>query len=147
MLGKGIAPGSLLATEHADLFWPLVASMWVCNAVLLLLNVALAGWPRAWAAVLAVPYRWVFPALVLFAEWRGFIGPFFAGPFFGPFFTAPFFDPSFAAPPVEPFFGTSFAPSFPPFFAAFFTPSFAFFGRPVLRLGTRSSAATSSSSE
>jgi TctA family transporter len=58
----GIQPGPQVMTGHPLLFWGLVASMWIGNLMLVLLNVPFV---RVWARVAAVPYRWVFPALVL----------------------------------------------------------------------------------
>jgi TctA family transporter len=62
MLIKGIAPGPPVLTAHPELFWGLVASMWAGNVMLLVLNLPLVG---LWARLLAVPYRWLAPALVL----------------------------------------------------------------------------------
>ncbi|HEY8047852.1 MAG TPA: tripartite tricarboxylate transporter permease [Ramlibacter sp.] len=58
-----IQPGPQVMTGHPRLFWGLVASMWLGNAMLLVMNLPLV---RMWVRLLAVPYRWVFPALVLF---------------------------------------------------------------------------------
>ena len=58
-----IAPGPQFLTDHPDLFWGLVASMWIGNAFLLILNLPLAS---LWARLLTVPYRWLFPAILLF---------------------------------------------------------------------------------
>ena len=57
-----IQPGPLVLARHPELFWGLVASMWVGNAMLVVLNLPLAG---LWARLLAVPYRMLFPAIVL----------------------------------------------------------------------------------
>jgi len=58
----GIAPGPLLMTEHANLFWGVIASMWIGNLMLVLLNLPLIG---LWVRLLRVPYRWLYPAIVL----------------------------------------------------------------------------------
>jgi len=60
---QGIAPGPQLITEHPDLFWGLIASFWVGNVLLLLLNVPLIG---IWLKVLQVPYRYLFPSALFF---------------------------------------------------------------------------------
>ena len=49
--------------EHPDLFWGLVASMWVGNCFLLFLNVPLV---RHWLSVFKIPYRVLFPAILFF---------------------------------------------------------------------------------
>src|SRR6202020_2888119 len=54
LLIQGIQPGPQLIREHADLFWGLIASFWVGNALLLILNVPLIG---IWVRVLRVPYN------------------------------------------------------------------------------------------
>ena len=51
---QGIAPGPLLMTEHPDLFWGVVASMWIGNLMLLVLNLPLVG---IWIRLLTIPYR------------------------------------------------------------------------------------------
>ena len=58
-----IQPGPLVMTSNPDLFWGLIASMWVGNVMLAILNLPLIG---IWIKVLSVPYRWLFPAIVLF---------------------------------------------------------------------------------
>jgi putative tricarboxylic transport membrane protein len=60
----GIAPGPSVMGGHPALFWSVIASMWVCNAVLLVLNLPLVP---LWARLLALPYRLVFPAVVAVA--------------------------------------------------------------------------------
>jgi len=60
---QGITPGPQLITEHPDLFWGLIASFWVGNALLLLLNVPMIG---IWVKVLRVPYRYLFPSAMFF---------------------------------------------------------------------------------
>jgi putative tricarboxylic transport membrane protein len=60
---QGIAPGPQVMTERPELFWGLVASMWVGNLMLLILNLPLIG---LWVKLLAVPYRLLFPAIFVF---------------------------------------------------------------------------------
>lgn len=58
-----IQPGPQVMTGNPDLFWGLVASMWIGNLMLVILNLPLIG---IWVRLLKVPYRWLFPAIVLF---------------------------------------------------------------------------------
>ncbi|GAB4404934.1 MAG: tripartite tricarboxylate transporter permease [Rhodoferax sp.] len=58
-----IQPGPQVMSSNPELFWGLIASMWVGNAMLLVLNLPLIG---LWVRLLSVPYRWLFPAIVLF---------------------------------------------------------------------------------
>ena len=58
-----IQPGPQVMTGKPDLFWGLVASMWIGNLMLVILNLPLIG---IWVRLLKVPYRWLFPAIVLF---------------------------------------------------------------------------------
>lgn len=59
----GIQPGPLLISKHPDLFWGVVMSMYVGNAMLLVLNLPLIG---MWVKVLKVPYYILFPLILLF---------------------------------------------------------------------------------
>jgi TctA family transporter len=63
MTVHGIQPGPLVMTKNPDLFWGLIASMWIGNAILLILNLPLIG---LWVKLLHVPYRLLFPAILLF---------------------------------------------------------------------------------
>jgi TctA family transporter len=63
LLIQGIQPGPQLITEHADLFWGLVASFWIGNLLLIILNVPLIG---VWVWLLRVPYRFLFPSALFF---------------------------------------------------------------------------------
>jgi TctA family transporter len=63
LLIQGIQPGPQLISEHADLFWGLIASFWVGNVLLLLLNVPLIG---VWVKLLQVPYRFLYPSAMFF---------------------------------------------------------------------------------
>jgi putative tricarboxylic transport membrane protein len=60
---QGIAPGPLVMTERPELFWGLIVSMWIGNLMLVVLNLPLIG---IWVRLLMVPYRWLFPAILLF---------------------------------------------------------------------------------
>jgi TctA family transporter len=60
---QGIAPGPQVMTERPELFWGLIASMWLGNCMLLVLNLPLVG---LWIRLLAVPYRLLFPAIFVF---------------------------------------------------------------------------------
>jgi putative tricarboxylic transport membrane protein len=60
---KGIQPGPQVMTSNPELFWGLIASMWVGNAMLIILNLPLIG---IWIKLLTVPYRFLFPAITLF---------------------------------------------------------------------------------
>jgi putative tricarboxylic transport membrane protein len=60
---QGISPGPQLMTEHADLFWGVVASMWIGNLMLLILNLPLIG---IWIRLLAIPYRLLYPVILVF---------------------------------------------------------------------------------
>ncbi|MFM9968405.1 MAG: tripartite tricarboxylate transporter permease [Burkholderiales bacterium] len=63
LLIHGIVPGPRLITDKPDLFWGLIMSFWVGNVMLLILNLPLIG---IWIRVLAVPYRWMYPAILMF---------------------------------------------------------------------------------
>jgi TctA family transporter len=58
-----IQPGPQVMTSNPQLFWGLIASMWLGNAMLVILNLPLIG---IWIKLLTVPYRYLFPAIVLF---------------------------------------------------------------------------------
>ena len=60
---KGIQPGPNMIAKHPDLFWGLVASMWIGNCFLLILNVPLV---RYWLSVFKIPYNVLFPAILFF---------------------------------------------------------------------------------
>jgi len=59
----GIQPGPLLIKQNPDLFWGLVASLYMGNALLLILNLPLIG---MWVKVLKIPYKLLFPLVLLF---------------------------------------------------------------------------------
>ncbi len=60
---KGIQPGPQVMSSNPELFWGLIASMWIGNLMLLVLNLPLIG---IWVRLLRVPYRYLFPAIVVF---------------------------------------------------------------------------------
>jgi putative tricarboxylic transport membrane protein len=59
----GLQPGPLLITEHPDLFWGVIASMYIGNAMLLVLNLPLIP---LWVQILKVPYMILYPLILLF---------------------------------------------------------------------------------
>jgi putative tricarboxylic transport membrane protein len=58
-----IQPGPQVMTSNPALFWGLIASMWVGNLMLVVLNLPLIG---VWVQLLKVPYRWLYPAILVF---------------------------------------------------------------------------------
>lgn len=58
-----IQPGPQVMTSNPQLFWGLIVSMWIGNLMLIILNLPLIG---IWIKFLTIPYRWLFPAIVLF---------------------------------------------------------------------------------
>src|SRR3546814_10170801 len=58
-----VQPGPQVMTSNPDLFWGLVASMWIGNVMLVVMNLPLIG---AWVQLLKVPYRVLYPAILLF---------------------------------------------------------------------------------
>lgn len=65
MILHGIQPGPQFITKYPDLFWAVVVSMWIGNLMLVVLNLPLIS---LWVKLLAVPYRLLFPAILLFAS-------------------------------------------------------------------------------
>jgi putative tricarboxylic transport membrane protein len=59
----GIVPGPQIIDKQPNLFWGMIASMWIGNLMLLVINLPLVG---LWVRLLKVPYRLLFPAIVLF---------------------------------------------------------------------------------
>jgi putative tricarboxylic transport membrane protein len=59
----GIVPGPQIISKQPNLFWGMIASMWIGNLMLLIINLPLVG---LWVRLLTVPYRLLFPAIVLF---------------------------------------------------------------------------------
>lgn len=60
---QGVVPGPQVFTKNPDLFWGMVASMWIGNLMLLVINLPLIG---IWVSLLRVPYRLLYPAILLF---------------------------------------------------------------------------------
>jgi TctA family transporter len=63
MMLHNIQPGPQVMTRNPELFWGLIASMWLGNLMLVVLNLPLVG---IWARLLSVPYRFLYPAIILF---------------------------------------------------------------------------------
>jgi putative tricarboxylic transport membrane protein len=63
LMMQGIQPGPQVMTEQPALVWGVIASMWTGNLMLLIINLPLVG---LWVSMLKVPYRLLFPAIVLF---------------------------------------------------------------------------------
>jgi TctA family transporter len=59
----GISPGPRVMTDRPDLFWGLIVSMWVGNLMLVVLNLPMVG---LWVRLLRMPYRFLFPAIIVF---------------------------------------------------------------------------------
>lgn len=57
----GITPGPSLIKDHPDVFWGLIASFWIGNVLLLLLNIPLIG---LWVRLLRIPYEYLCPAII-----------------------------------------------------------------------------------
>ncbi len=58
-----IQPGPQVMTSNPELFWGLIASMWIGNLMLIVLNLPMIG---IWIKLLTIPYKWLFPSIVLF---------------------------------------------------------------------------------
>jgi len=63
MMIQGIAPGPQVMAERPQLFWGMIASMWIGNLLLVILNLPLIG---IWIRLLRVPYRLLFPSILVF---------------------------------------------------------------------------------
>ena len=61
---QGITPGPRVLTSHPELFWGLIASMWIGNLALVILNLPLIG---LWVSMLKIPYRWLYPIILVFS--------------------------------------------------------------------------------
>ncbi|MFZ0139757.1 MAG: tripartite tricarboxylate transporter permease [Aeromicrobium sp.] len=61
---QGITPGPNVITDEPELFWGLIASFWIGNLLLVLLNLPLIG---LWVRMLKIPYRILFPAIIAFS--------------------------------------------------------------------------------
>ncbi len=60
---QGIAPGPQVMNEKPELFWGLIASMWLGNLMLVVLNLPMIG---MWIKLLSVPYRYLYPSILVF---------------------------------------------------------------------------------
>jgi TctA family transporter len=63
MIIQGIQPGPEIMVKNPELFWGLIASMWIGNLMLVVVNLPLVG---VWVWLLNVPYRFLYPAILLF---------------------------------------------------------------------------------
>jgi len=63
MIVQGVHPSPLLMQQQPEFFWTIVASMYVGNAMLLVLNLPLVGF---WASLLRIPFQYFFPLILLF---------------------------------------------------------------------------------
>ncbi|MFJ7568030.1 tripartite tricarboxylate transporter permease [Herminiimonas sp. NPDC097707] len=63
MIIQGIQPGPAVMTEQPTLFWGLIASMWIGNFFLIVLNLPMIG---LWVRMITVPYHHLFPAILMF---------------------------------------------------------------------------------
>jgi putative tricarboxylic transport membrane protein len=59
----GIVPGPQVMTKQPELFWGMIASMWLGNLMLVIINLPMVG---VWVRLLRVPYRLLFPAIIIF---------------------------------------------------------------------------------
>jgi TctA family transporter len=64
LMMQGIQPGPQIMREQPQLVWGVIASMWVGNLMLLVINLPMIG---LWVRLLAVPYRFLFPAIMAFS--------------------------------------------------------------------------------
>jgi putative tricarboxylic transport membrane protein len=60
---QGIVPGPQLIKDHPDIFWGLIASFWIGNVLLVILNVPMIG---LWVKLLMIPYRYLYPSALFF---------------------------------------------------------------------------------
>ena len=63
MMIHGIQPGAAVMTAKPELFWGVVASMWIGNAMLVIINLPMIG---MWVRLLSLPYRLLYPAILMF---------------------------------------------------------------------------------
>jgi putative tricarboxylic transport membrane protein len=59
----GIVPGPQVMTKQPELFWGMIASMWIGNLMLIVINLPLVG---VWVSLLRVPYRLLYPSIIVF---------------------------------------------------------------------------------
>jgi TctA family transporter len=60
---QGIVPGPQLIKDHPDIFWGLIASFWIGNVLLVILNVPMIG---LWVKLLMIPYKYLYPSALFF---------------------------------------------------------------------------------
>jgi TctA family transporter len=65
MIIQNIQPGPQVISQHPDIFWGLIASMWIGNLMLIVLNLPLVF---IWVRLLFIPYRFLFPAILVFCS-------------------------------------------------------------------------------
>jgi putative tricarboxylic transport membrane protein len=65
MVMQGIQPGPAVMTEQPALFWGLIASMWIGNLFLVILNLPMIG---LWVRMIMVPYHYLFPGILVFCS-------------------------------------------------------------------------------
>jgi len=65
LIVQGIQPGPEVMTRKPDLFWGMIASMWIGNLMLVVINLPMIG---MWVKLLTVPYRFLAPAILLFCS-------------------------------------------------------------------------------
>jgi putative tricarboxylic transport membrane protein len=63
LIMNGIAPGPMVMKDRPDLFWGFVASLWIGNVMLVVLNLPLIG---IWVRLLTVPYKFLYPGILVF---------------------------------------------------------------------------------
>jgi putative tricarboxylic transport membrane protein len=63
MMVQGIVPGPQIISKQPNLFWALVASMWIGNLMLVIINLPLIG---IWVKLLSIPYRLLYPCILMF---------------------------------------------------------------------------------
>ena len=65
MIMQGVVPGPNVISQHPDLFWGIIASMWIGNLLLVILNLPLVG---IWVKLLRVPYHALIPVIIVFCS-------------------------------------------------------------------------------
>jgi TctA family transporter len=65
MVIQNIQPGPQVIVKHPDVFWGLIASMWIGNLMLIVLNLPMVF---VWVRLLRIPYRFLFPAILVFCS-------------------------------------------------------------------------------
>lgn len=62
LLIHGVQPGPQLISENPEIFWGLLASFWIGNLMLLIMNIPMIG---VWVRILTIPYRYLFPCVLM----------------------------------------------------------------------------------